>query len=70
VAIAMELGSDGVLLNTGVAGAKDPVQMAGAMAHAIQAGRLAFLSGRIPRKPYATASSPVAGVIAPSAQSV
>lgn len=70
VAIAMELGADGVLLNTGIAGAKEPVRMAGAMAHAIQAGRLAFLSGRIPRKRYATASSPGDGVIAPSTQPV
>jgi thiazole synthase len=64
VTVAMELGSDGVLLNTGVAGAKDPVRMAKAMHHAICAGRLAYLSGRIARKPYATASSPVEGVIA------
>lgn len=64
VAVAMELGADGVLLNTGVAGAKDPVRMASAMAHAIHAGRLAFLAGRIPRKRYATASSPHEGVIA------
>ncbi len=70
VAIAMELGADGVLLNTGIAGAKEPVQMATAMAHAIRAGRLAFLSGRIARKRYATASSPADGVIAPSAQPV
>ncbi len=70
VTIAMELGADGVLLNTGIAGARDPVAMARAMAHAIQAGRLAFLSGRIPRKRYASASSPVEGVIAPSAQPV
>ncbi len=70
VTIAMELGADGVLLNTGIAGAKDVVQMARAMAHAIQAGRLAYLAGRIPRKPYATASSPIEGVIAPSAQPV
>lgn len=68
VAIAMELGADGVLLNTGIAGAKEPVRMAGAMAHAIQAGRLAFLSGRIPKKRYATASSPADGIIAPSTQ--
>jgi len=66
VTIAMELGADGVLLNTGIAGAKDPVRMAAAMAHAIRAGRLAFLSGRIPRKRYATASSPEEGVIAAS----
>ncbi len=70
VTVAMELGADGVLLNTGIAGAKNPVQMARAMAHAIEAGRLAFLSGRIPRKRYATASSPREGVIAPSAQPV
>lgn len=64
----MELGADGVLLNTGIAGAKEPVRMAHAMAHAIKTARLAFLSGRIPRKRYATASSPIDGVIAPSAQ--
>ena len=63
VTIAMELGAQGVLLNTGVAGAKDPVGMAKAMRHAIEAGRLAYLSGRIPRKLYATASSPVEGTI-------
>jgi thiazole synthase len=66
VTIAMELGCDGVLLNTGIAGAKDPVRMAHAMRHATEAGRLAFQSGRIPRKLYATASSPLEGVIAPS----
>jgi thiazole synthase len=66
VTAAMELGADGVLLNTGIAGAKKPVQMAQAMAHAIEAGRLAFLSGRIPRKRYAMASSPEEGVIAKS----
>ncbi len=66
VTIAMELGADGVLLNTGIAGAKNPVQMAAAMGHAIHAGRLAYLSGRIPRKPYASASSPVDDTIAPS----
>lgn len=70
VTIAMELGADGVLLNTGIAGAKDPVAMAAAMGHAIRAGRLAFRAGRIPRKAYATASSPVEGVIAPSVQPV
>src|SRR6266436_6889212 len=58
VAIAMELGADGVLLNTGIAHAKDPVKMAVAMRHALEAGRLAYQSGRIPRKRYATASSP------------
>jgi len=63
VTIAMELGADGVLLNTGVAGAKDPVMMAGAMRRAVEAGRLAFRAGRIPRKLYATASSPLEGVI-------
>jgi thiazole synthase len=65
-AIAMELGVDGVLMNTGVAGAKNPVLMAEAMRLAIDAGRKAFLAGRIPRKLYATASSPVEGTIAAS----
>jgi thiazole synthase len=64
VAIAMELGADGVLLNTAVARAEDPVQMARAMMYGIKAGRLAFLSGRIPQSRYATASSPEIGVIA------
>ena len=68
VAIAMELGADGVLLNTGIAGARDPALMAKAMAHAVEAGRQAFLAGRIPRKRYATASSPMDGVIASSVQ--
>src|SRR5205823_14622004 len=63
VATAMELGADGVLLNTGIAHAKDPVKMAVAMNHALEAGRLAYQSGRIPRKRYATASSPFEGVI-------
>jgi len=63
VCAAMELGADGVLLNTGIAHAKDPVTMAAAMAHALEAGRLAYRSGRIPKKRYATASSPVQGVI-------
>lgn len=62
-AIAMELGIDGVLMNTGIAGADDPVDMAEAMNLAVRAGRLAHLSGRIPRKLYATASSPLEGVI-------
>jgi thiazole synthase len=66
VTIAMELGADGVLLNTGIAGAAEPVRMAAAMAHAVEAGRLAFRAGRIPKKPYASASSPVEGVIATS----
>jgi len=65
VAVAMELGCDGVLLNTGIAGAKDPKLMAAAMKHACLAGREAFLAGRIPRKLYATASSPEEGVITP-----
>lgn len=63
VTVAMELGSDGVLLNTGVAAAKDPVRMASAMKWAIEAGRLAYLSGRIPKKRYASASSPLDGTI-------
>ncbi len=62
-AIAMELGCDGVLMNTAIAGAKDPVRMARAMRLAVQAGRDAFLAGRIPRKRYASASSPVDGLI-------
>ncbi len=66
VTIAMELGADGVLLNTGVAGAKDPVAMARAMAHAIEAGFLACRAGRIPKKLYAAASSPTEGTIAGS----
>ncbi len=66
VTIAMELGVDGVLLNTGIAHARDPLPMADAMRHAIQAGRLAYLSGRIPKRLYATASSPDEGVIVPS----
>jgi thiazole synthase len=65
-AIAMELGVDGVLMNTGVAGAKNPVLMAEAMRLAVDAGRKAFLAGRIPRKLYATASSPLEGTIAAS----
>jgi thiazole synthase len=63
VTIAMELGADGVLLNTGIAHAKDPLKMATAMNHALEAGRLAYESGRIPKKRYATASSPFDGVI-------
>jgi thiazole synthase len=62
-AIAMELGADGVLMNTAIAGAEDPVRMAEAMKLAVQAGRLAFLSGRIPRRMYASASSPVEGLV-------
>ncbi|MCK6456177.1 MAG: thiazole synthase [Phycisphaerae bacterium] len=63
VSIAMELGADGVLLNTGVASAKDPLSMARAMSHAIEAGYLACRAGRIPKKLYASASSPVEGTI-------
>ena len=62
-AIAMELGCDGVLMNTAIAGAREPLRMARAMRLAVQAGRDAFLAGRIPRKLYATASSPIEGVI-------
>jgi thiazole synthase len=62
-AVAMELGADGVLMNTAIAGAKDPVAMARAMKLAVEAGRLASLAGRIPRKMYATASSPLEGVV-------
>jgi thiazole synthase len=64
-AIAMELGADGVLMNTAIAGAQDPVAMAEAMKLAVRAGRLAYLAGRIEKKMYATASSPLEGVIAP-----
>jgi thiazole synthase len=60
--LAMEMGVDGILMNTGVAGARDPVAMAEAMNLAVRAGRLAFLSGRIPRKLYASASSPIEGI--------
>jgi thiazole synthase len=66
VTVAMELGCDGVLLNTGIAHAQDPLRMAWAMRHACESGRLAFLAGRIPRKLYAQASSPMEGRIAPS----
>ncbi len=61
-AIAMELGCDGVLMNTAIAGAKDPVAMATAMKLAVEAGRLAFKAGRIGKKLYATASSPIEGL--------
>ena len=63
VAIAMELGVDAILLNTAIAQAKDPVKMASAMYHATLAGRAAFEAGRIPKRLYATASSPLEGVI-------
>lgn len=62
-AIAMELGVDGVLMNTAIAAAKDPVRMARAMKHAVIAGREAYLAGRMPRKRYADPSSPLAGLI-------
>ena len=61
-AYAMELGADGVLLNTAVSGAKDPVKMARAMKLAVEAGRLGYEAGRIPKKKYATASSPLEGI--------
>jgi thiazole synthase len=63
VAFAMELGCDAVLLNTAIAGAKDPISMAEAMKYGVLAGRLAYKAGRIPRKLYATASSPLEGMI-------
>lgn len=62
-AVAMELGCDAVLINTGIAGAKDPIAMAEAMKHAVAAGRLAYRAGRIPKKLYATASSPIEGML-------
>ncbi|RME69589.1 MAG: thiazole synthase [Nitrospirae bacterium] len=62
-AIAMELGCDAVLINTGIAGAKDPIAMAKAMKHAVIAGRLAYKAGRIPKKLYASASSPLEGML-------
>jgi thiazole synthase len=63
-AVAMELGCDGVLMNTAIAGAKDPIAMARAMKLGIEAGRLAFRAGRIERRLYATASSPITGLLA------
>jgi thiazole synthase len=62
-AIAMELGADGVLMNTAIAGAKDPVKMAEAMRKAVEAGHLAYLAGRIPKKSYASASTTMEGMI-------
>ena len=62
-AVAMELGADAVLMNTGIAAAQDPVLMAQAMQHAVIAGRQAYLAGRMPRKLYAAASSPLEGVV-------
>jgi thiazole synthase len=61
-AFAMELGADAVLMNSGIANADNPVLMAEAMQHAVLAGRQAFLAGRMPRKLYATASSPLEGI--------
>lgn len=63
-AMAMELGADAILMNTGIAAAKDPVRMAQAMKHAVEAGRLAFLSGRMDKRLYANASSPMQNLIA------
>ncbi|WP_437663230.1 thiazole synthase [Sorangium sp. So ce1182] len=62
-AVAMELGCDGVLMNTAIAGARDPILMARAMRDAVSAGRMAYLAGRMPKKLYATASSPEQGKI-------
>src|ERR1044071_1254375 len=62
-ALAMELGADAVLMNTAIAGAQDPIAMAEAMKYAVNAGRLAYKAGRIPRKLYATASSPIEGML-------
>ena len=62
-AVAMELGADGVLMNTAIAAADDSVKMATAMKHAVEAGRLAYEAGRMPKKLYASASSPLAGVV-------
>ena len=65
-AVAMELGADGVLMNSGIAMAREPEKMAAAMKHAVEAGRLAYLAGRMPKKLYASASSPLEGVSRPS----
>ena len=65
-AVAMELGADGVLMNTAIAAAQDPVKMAQAMRLAVEAGRLAYEAGRIPKKPYAAASSPAEGQVSPT----
>ena len=62
-AVAMELGADGVLTNTAIAQSKNPILMAEAMKHSVIAGRMAYKAGRIPKKPYATASSPLEGLI-------
>jgi thiazole synthase len=65
-ALAMEMGCDGVLMNTAIAGARNPILMAEAMRLGIEAGRKAFLAGRIPKKLYATASSPLEGILGQS----
>jgi thiazole synthase len=62
-AVAMELGCDAVISNTGIAHAKDPVKMAAAMKLGVEAGRLAYLAGRMPKKNYADPSSPIGGLI-------
>jgi thiazole synthase len=64
----MELGADGVLMNTAIAEAQDPVKMAAAMRLAVEAGRLAFEAGRMPRRRYASASSPLEGVVGAGAR--
>ena len=64
-AVAMELGADAVLMNSAIAGARDPVMMASAMRRAVEAGRLAWLAGRIPKRRHATASSPAEGLVTP-----
>ena len=69
-AVAMELGAAGVLMNTAIAGATDPVKMARAMRLAVEAGRLAFEAGRIPKRPYASASSPIEGVVVRATSSI
>jgi thiazole synthase len=61
--VAMELGADAVLMNSGIAHAEEPVLMASAMKHAVIAGREAYLAGRMPKKLYATATSPLEGVV-------
>jgi thiazole synthase len=67
-AVAMELGMDGVLMNTAIAGAGDPAMMAAAMQRAVEAGRLAFLAGRIPKRRYGSASSPAEGLLTSSSR--
>jgi thiazole synthase len=65
-AVAMELGADGVLMNTAIAAARDPVAMARAMRLAVEAGRLAYQAGRMEKRSHAAASSPAAGIVAPA----